>query len=349
MGDLTLDRRWLLEGFEPSNLYEGPFLDLPATPAFPEIADASESRFFDIAPTTSSLQLFAHDLVEVLMSQVDELEEAGDPIHCLLSGGYDSRLLAALLEERSLDVVYVMDGTQEPSATATLDWLAVPPLRRYVHDRSGHDPYGLVHARCDGFAPIFSQLDFFPRGDRSKTTLVAGLGGGEWFSYPAANWHGGKRPRTPREDLVQLWLDCWPQYALLPKAWGRHYKRAVYPYCTVAYAQVANRCRREWLHEDTGYPTLDAVREAMLDVVDMRLKELGWQPHRYDFRLTLGERAQIDEAFRQSWLFQRELKSFAFGRRTPADMTRDDYACTMGGFAQWCDDLIAAGNTITIA
>lgn len=335
--NLTLKPEWLEAGFHPASLYEGPFVEMKHKPLFDDVAKAK----INDAPTEEDLEEFGRLLADALLRVLSPLAD-GRPVHMLMSGGYDSRAVAHILvKELGVDALFVSDGTQEPSCGRTLDALGVPANRRYVHDLSRPDPYGLVDARCDGWGPIYSQLTFTP-ADREGVTLVTGLGGGEWFSYPAADWHRGKPRRVPHNTVRRMWLDCWPQFAMLPVAWARGYAAAIHPYCTVTYAKVASRARPEWLHENTGYPTLDAVRMSLLDAIDPTLKTLGWEPHRYDWRLSRSNARTIDDAFAGSWL----AREFGLSGR-PSLMDADDHACTLAGFAQWCDQLIEGGAVIS--
>jgi hypothetical protein len=87
---------------------------------------------------------------------------------------------------------------------------------------------------------------------------------------------------------------------------------------------------------------LDMVRKAMLDSLDKRLAGLGWVPHDYDWRLTGDDRDRIDDRYAGSWL----ARTFGLGGR-PSSMDRDDHACTLAGFATWCDRLIGRGYAIS--
>lgn len=334
MTTLTLNREWLRPGFRPASLFDSPFCELPCEPRFRDVLDHD----LDDTETADTLLEFASLLAGELDRQISMIRR---PVHCLLSGGYDSRALAFLLERHRLQPMYITDGTQDPACAHTLNLLEVPIGRRYVHDLTQPDPYGLSSASTAGWAPVYQHLRFSP-SDTSEATLVTGLGGGEWFSYPAAGWHRGKRQRVPHTSLRNMWLDCWPQYTVLPDAWAKGYWQAAHPYCTVEYAAVATRARREWLHENTGLPALDAVRKALLDTLDSRLAGLGWEPHRYDWRLGQEERDRIDGRAAASWLWQ----THADGWGRPSDMDRDEHACTMAGFAGWCDELIADGMVI---
>lgn len=329
--NLTVKTEWLESGYTPRDLYESPFREKTAEPRFWQVAAAPAGE------TTESLQAFSGRLLTAVEAQLAVIP---GPVHCLLSGGYDSRILATILERLGKAPLYVTDGTEEPECSLTLDHLGVPKKRRYLYDLDRPDPYGLVEAYCDGFAPLYSQMRFSPA--RKDATLVTGLGGGEWFSYPAGGWHNGKQHRTDHVSIVDKWLDCWPQYTLLPEAWARGYKTAVHPYCTLDYARVANQCRPEWLVEPGDLPALDLVRKAMLDTLDPELAGLGWVPHDYDWRLTDQECERIDTRFAGSWLAR------TFGLEgEPSLMDRADHACTLAGFASWCDQLIADGATLS--
>ena len=336
---LTLKLPWLEPGFVPDTLYESPFVGFGCVPRFADVAKASAS--FDHTRTSSSLEAYAGELVAAVDGQLAMIE---GPIHCLLSGGYDSRLLAFLLERAGKKPLYVTDGTEEPECGDTLDYLGVPRKRRYVHDLEQPDPYGLTKATPTAYAPLYFEMGFFPADDHA--TLVTGLGGGEWFSYPAGGWHAGKKHRLPHSTVVNAWLDCWPQYATLPDAWARGYAGAVHPYCTPDYARVAARVRREWLYEVDPAKALDAVRKAMLDSVDEGLAGLGWVPHDYDWRLSQAERDEIDERYAPSWLGRTFTEAAVDGR--PSDMDLANHACTLAGFATWCDQLVADGHRIVV-
>lgn len=330
---LTLNTDWLERDFTPATLTDSPFKELPCRPKF---AGILESDFTQEGPWKGSLESYAAALVACVDWQ---LAHGEGPMMCLLSGGYDSRLIAALLERQGADVIYFTDGDGEPQCSDTLDLLGVEPKRRFTWEMGATDPYGLVNARCDGWAPLYSQMRFFP--SMEGAFLVSGLGGGEWFSYPAGGWHNGKAHRLPHTSVVSMWLDCWPQYALLPDAWKRGFAGAIYPYCTVPYASLANRCRDEWLVEVDPKKALDKVRKAMLDTVDERLAPLGWVPHDYDWRLSPADRLKIDTRYQESWLAQ------TYGvNGSPSRMDKDDHACTLAGFATWCDRLIAEGHQI---
>ena len=332
---LTLDPAWLAPGFAPSTFSDSPFAELEAEHPYKDVVEAK----LPARVTEQPLESFAADLVYAVELQLLELE---GPIDCLLSGGYDSRIIAALLERHGRQPRYITDGDEEPSCTRTLDYLGVPASRRYVHDMTAFDPYGLVDATCEGWAPLYMQMRFMP-ADVEGRTLVAGLGGGEWFSYPAAGWHTAP-PRIPHTSLRNMWADTWPQYWLIPQAWGRGYLELVQPYTTVRYAQIATMCRSEWLVEVDPRRALDMVRKAMLDHLDTNLASLGWEPHRYNWRLSSQARDMIDARFRSSWLAQR----FDLGRLRPSLMHEDIHACRLGGFASWCDKLLSDGHEIVV-
>ncbi len=323
-----LKKEWLEPNFIPDTLYQAPFDGMIAKPRFENVL----TSVTDDTPSNSTLEQFAEKLVWVVTTQLKVIQ---GPIHCLLSGGYDSRILATIFEHvlQRDDVLYVTDGEETPQSTDTLDFLGVPPERRYKHDMKQADPYGLTTAVCDGFAPLYSQFSFTPK-DKEGVTLVSGLGGGEWFSYPASGWHNGKKHRIPHNNLVSMWMDCWPQYSLLPDAWGRGYKSHVMPYCTAVYGKVANHARPEWVKESDFSPELDLVRMAMLDHLNPHLKKLGWVPHVYDWHLTDKERDQINMTYLTSPLgFTYHKNSWGM----PGDMDAADFACTMAGLATWID------------
>lgn len=332
---MILNREWLEPDFQPASLDDSPFgKALPAKPVFGQVGDVSEHELWD-----GSLESFAAALVAVIE---DGLRTLKSPLHLAVSGGYDSRLLLALCERWELAPLCCGDGMQEPVASQTMDYLGVPKSRRYVHDLDQSDPYGIADVQLDGWAPLYFGMSFF--SPDPKATLVTGLGGGEWFSYPAAGWHNGHKARTPRATLVDWWLDTWPQYWLIPHSWAAGYARAFHPYCTPEYAAVATRCRPEWLVETKPELELDAVREAMLCVLDPELTTLGYAPHRYDWRLSSEEKADIDTRFHASWLantFPAECNG-----KFPSAMDKDVHACTLGGFATWCDQLIAEGHPL---
>ena len=332
MVSLTVNRDWLQPGFVADSLQDTPFVGVDQQPRFAAVAEAADDR-----PNSGrSLEAFAADLLTAVDRQLRPLER---PVHCLLSGGYDSRILAFLLERAGKEPLYVTDGTEEPECADTLDYLGVPQSRRYTHDLGCPDPYGLVGSGCDGFAPLYSQMRFFPAD--ADAVLVTGLGGGEWFSYPAGGWHKGKKHRLPHTNLVNQWLDCWPQYTLLPDAWGRGYRAGLHPYCTLGYASVAVCCRDEWLVETDPAKALDMVREAMLNTLDPGLAGLGWVPHVYDWHLTTEDAATIDERYAGSWL----ARTFSLAGQ-PSRMDDDDHACTLAGFATWCDRLLDQGYVL---
>lgn len=333
---LTLDPEWLNLNYEPETLDSSPFAELPTTPPFPDVVVAELPE----RQTEQELSGWAADLVYLVGKQ---LRDINGPIDCLLSGGYDSRIIATELELLGRQPRYITDGEEEPTTTRTLDYLGVPERRRYVHDLTKPDPYGLVDATCEGWAPLYFQMRFMPE-DTVNRTLVCGLGGGEWFSYPAVGWHTA-RPRLPHTSLRNMWLDTWPQYWLIPSSWARGYKELVCPYATADYAQIANMCNRDWLVEVDPKRALDMVRKAMLDHLDTRLAGLGWEPHRYDWRLSAEEKEAIDSRFRSSWLCQR----FDLGRLRPSLMHEDVHACRLGGFATWCDQLLSEGHEIVVS
>jgi hypothetical protein len=331
--NLTLREEWMEPDYTPGSLYESPFREMQCKPVFEDVFKARNGTLYP-----GSLEDFA----SALLFEVDcALASISGPIHLLLSGGYDSRLLAALLERANREPLYVTDGMEEPSCGQIMDLLEVPESRRYLHPTDGYDPYGLADAVCDGFAPLYQLHRFMP--GNLQAVLVSGLGGGEWFSYPASGWLNGKPRRLPGDDVVGMWLDCWPQYTLIPAAWAQGYKSAVHPYCTFAYAKVASRCRPEWLTETPGNPPLDLVRAAMLAQVDERLLGPPWMPHVYNWNLSDEQKERIDLRFWASWVsvdYWRE--EFGF----PSDMAEAQHACTLAGFATWCERLTANGYTI---
>ena len=336
MTALTVNRDWLARDFQPATLTDSPFGErLPATPAWGTMPEVTEH-----SPWEGSLESFADALVRTLRDGLANLK--GMSVHMAVSGGYDSRILLAIAERLGLEPLCCGDGTQDPPASKTLGYLNVPKKRRYVHDLEQDDPYGVADAEVDGWAPLYFGMSFF--NPSSTAVLVTGLGGGEWFSYPAAGWHNGHKARTPRQTVLDWWLDTWPQYWLIPCSWANGYATAYHPYCTAAYASVATRARQEWLVETRPELELDAVREAMLNVIDPKLCELGYAPHRYDWRLSNEQRDAIDERFERSWLaktFPRET----FGLQ-PSRMHDDVHACTLGGFATWCERLISSGHSL---
>lgn len=327
---LSIDARWFEPNFVPETLYDSPYVELPNTPIFEDVLMGVS----DHSPWEGSLSDFAAALCREVQLQ---LAAINTPVHAMLSGGYDSRMLAFMLEAQGHDALYVTDGSQEPECMQTVKLLGIPESRVYVHDTSVDDPYSLAEATCDGYAPLYSQLRFTPPGKHPKVTLVNGLGGGEWFSYPASNWHRGKKRRLPHSNLVNMWMDCWPQYALLPGAWARPYGAALSPYCTVEYARVATRCHTEWLKETPGRPELDLVRSAMMDSLDSRLKEVGWAPHRYDWRLTKAQKKRIDRRFYDSSFGSYWKPDWG----APSGMHHANHACTIAGFSTWHEKLTA--------
>ena len=319
-------------GYEPADLFEGVFEELPASPPFPEVIEA---RFAE--PYPGSLEQFARHLLSTVHVSLAHIE---GPIHVLLSGGYDSRMIACILERLDKKPLYITDGMEEPSCGQILDLLGVPWERIYRHPMDGPDPYGLAEATCDGFAPLYQQLRFMP-GD-PEATLVTGLGGGEWFSYPASGWLNGKHRRLPGDDVVGMWLDCWPQYTLIHKAWARGYREASHPYCTVDYAKVAARCRPEWLQETPGNPPLDLVRGAMLAQLEERLLGPPWMPHVYPWNLSEEQKERIDDRFFESWVSDYYKDEYGL----PSQMDDAPFACTLAGFATWVDKLTTEGFVI---
>ena len=190
---LTFRREWVEPGYTPASLYEAPFEEMTTRPVFDLHVDGP------IDTTTLSLEEFADDLLGVVRAKIATLS---GPVHLALSGGYDSRILAALLEQAGKEPLYITDGEEEPVCGAVLDALGVPVARRYLHDLDRADPYGITDGEIDGFAPLYSCMRFFPDG--AGATLVTGLGGGEWFSYPAASWFGSRIPRPVRRPLGTL-------------------------------------------------------------------------------------------------------------------------------------------------
>jgi hypothetical protein len=332
---LTLREEWMDPAYTPASLYESPFRELDCTPTFGDVIEARHSP-----ETAESLEAFAAGLVGNLERQLRRLE---GPVHVLISGGYDSRILTFLLERMGLEPLCVTAGTEEPGCSQAMDIIGIPAERRYVHDMSGPDPYGLADATCRGFAQLYQQFRFMP-GDPAAT-LVTGLGGGEWFSYPASGWLRGKERRLPGDDLVAMWLDCWPQYTLIPEAWARGYADALHPYCTVEYAAAAARCRSEWVRETPDNPALDLVRQAMLVHLDERLLEPGWAPHVYEWGLTEEQRDKIDERYLSSpiaGVFHQDEWGL------PSAMDAADHACRLAGFATWCEELEMSGYEVRL-
>lgn len=335
MVKLTLNREWLDRDHQPRTLTDSPFgAAIPATLAWGDVAHVVT----DHSPWEGSLESFAAELVGHVRHQLRRLK--GMPVHLAVSGGYDSRILLALALEEGLDPLCCGDGTQDPPATATMDYLSVPKKRRYVHDLDQDDPYGVSEVEIMGCAPLYFGMSFFTPDE--KAVLVTGLGGGEWFSYPAAGWHNGHRARTPRKTLVDWWMDTWPNYWLLPVSWAQGYAGAVHPYTESGYAAIATKCHSEWLVETRPEIELDAVREAMLAHLDPGLVDLGYAPHRYDWRLSKEQEDWIDDRFAGSWLGK--LPEMEGVR--PSRMHHDVHACTMGGLATWCDIMIDAGTQI---
>lgn len=310
MTTLTLNPAWLEPGFSPDGLYDSPFAGVSAQPRFDDVVTCK------IKPGHA------------------------DTLDGFAAVGGDRRARSGSARSRSTSP----DGEEEPECGDTLDLLEVPAERRYRHDMRQPDPYGLAGAECDGWAPLYFRMRFMPAD--AKATLVTGLGGGEWFDYPAAGWHAPRKHRVEHTDLRAMWIDTWPQYWLLPDAWADGYKAMVNPYASVAYARVANRCQPEWLVEVRGYPALDMVRKAMLDHLDGRLADLGWKPHVYDWRLGSQAADDIDSRYRRSWL-GRMFHRAEWGK--PSDMHHAPHACLTAGFASWCERLLASGHTIEVA
>lgn len=334
---LTLKSEWLEPAFWPETLDEAPFVEFEAIPRFADVRRSKAPR----ASFDGTLDEFARQLLDAVRGQLAGLSS---PVHCLLSGGYDSRALAWILErEMGVEPIFVTDGEEEPTTTRVLDYLGVPTSRRYVHDLDVDDPYGLVDATVTGWAPIYHQMSFSKPDP--KATLVTGLGGGEWYSYPAAGWHRPRRHRTSHATFALAWIDTWPQYWLLPDAWARGYANAIHPYTTLDYARVANKAKSKWV-EIVGRGDLDAIRKAMLDSLDPKLATLGWEPHLYNWRLSNEQRDEIDDRFRESWLASETSVGDSL---RPSLMHHDEYACLMGGFAQWCDALIEEGHDLQLA
>lgn len=335
--ELTIRREWLEPDYIPATLAEGAFLEMDAEPLFGAVYAAAKG----VPKFNHSLGEFAHEL---LVSVYELIENTTGPIHVLLSGGYDSRMIAHLCEELGKEPLYIGDGAEEPTWSKVLDHLNIPAERRYTHDMSGDDPYGLTHALVAGFAPLYTQLRFMPI-PTEPTTLITGLGGGEWFSYPASGWHKGKQHRIPHTGVLEMWMDCWPQYTMIPEAWGRNYDAMLNPYCTPAYGKVAARCKQEWLYEvdQERYPELDAVRAEMLAELDPALAALGYQYHYYDWKLSDANKAWIDGRYLNS-PYGSTFHRTEFG--LPSAMELNKHSCTLAGFSTWCDVLATSGFEI---
>ena len=329
---LTLREEWMEADYAPASLFESPFLEMEHTPRFAEVLKARNG-----APFQASRHEFAGALLDALIVQIRALD---GPVHLLLSGGYDSRILACLLELADKEPLYITDGMEEPSCSQVMDLLEVPEERRYRHPMGEADPYGLVDATCDGFAPLYQMHRFMP-GD-PEATLVTGLGGGEWFSYPASGWLNGKPRRLPGDDVVAMWMDCWPQYTLIPDAWAQGYKKAVHPYCSLVYAKVAARCRPEWIKETPGNPPLDLVRSAMLDQLRDDLERPPWMPHVYNWNLSEDQEDKINARFWDSWVSDYWTQDLGY----PHQMDNAPHACTLAGFATWVEKLSSEGYEI---
>lgn len=332
---LTLRGEWLWPGFVPGDLYDSPFIELPCVPRFAHVMMLREPRTW-----RGTLDDFAGELIDTVAMTLSMIR---GPIDVMVGGGYDSRILLVLLERLGLEARCVTDGEEEPECSQLLDYLAIPQERRYRHDLTRTDPYGLVGQSVPGYAPLYHMLDFAPP-DRSGRTLVTGLGGGEWFSYPASGWHLGKQHRTDHRTLAAAWLDCWPQYTVLPDAWARGYAAAVHPFTTMPYARVADRCHPDWVRETPGRPELDWVRAAMLDYLDPKLKTIGWAPHRYDWRLTPSQCELIDTRYLDSQL-AKDFHRPDWG--LPSAMDRADHACKVAGLASWIELLEAEGHRVS--
>lgn len=335
--ELTIRRDWLEPDYVPATLTEGAFFEMDCKPLFGAVYDAAKGS----RPYGGSLEEFAQDLLDPVIKMIRGIE---DPIHVLLSGGYDSRIIAYICELLGKAPLYIGDGAEEPVWTKVLNYLEVPFARRYTHNMLQEDPYGLTHAMVAGFAPLYTQLRFMPQPEKS-TTLITGLGGGEWFSYPASGWHQGKKPRILHRGVLEMWMDCWPQYTMIPEAWGRDYDFMLNPYCTPTYGLVAARCRKEWLYEidRVQYPELDAVRGAMLNHLDPKLTTLGYQYHYYDWNLSDANKAWIDGRYLNS-PYGSTFHRTEFG--LPSGMEMNNHSCTLAGFSTWCDVLAASGFEI---
>lgn len=332
---MTLNTDWLEPDFFPATMTDSPFPELPHEPRWAEVWRARDT--LDHRPTTMSLEAYAAELVAAVDAQLARIDA---PVVCLLSGGYDSRLLAALLERAGCEPLYWGDGTEEPEWSNTLDLLDVPAERRRVWNMDVADPYGVSSAEVDGFAPLYYGMRFFDSDPAA--TLVTGFMGNAWFSYPAQNWTRGKPRRIEHNTLVDMWIDTIPHYWVLPDAWERGFGAAVHPFTTVEYARVVAKCNPDWLKIVPGYPgDLDMVRKAMLDHVDGRLAGLGWKPHDYRWNLTPEQAVLMDARFAGSWLAQ----TFGLDAR-PSLLDAAYHDCKLGGFAGWCDRLIAAGHTL---
>jgi hypothetical protein len=336
MVNLHLDREWLEPGFQPESLTDSPFGEtLPATLAWGDVA----AKVKDHSAWEGTLESYGAALVEHLRGELLKLK--GGSVHLAVSGGYDSRILAYLAEDSGLEPTYITDGSERPASLLTRDYLGVPEERRYLHDMNQDDPYGVADVTINGWAPLYFGMTFFPAD--SQAALVTGLGGGEWFSYRAADWHNGHLARTPRQTMVDWWMDTWPNYWLIPASWGNGYRKSVHPYCQVGYARLAARCKDEWLVETQPDVELDAVREAMLNHLDPDLIGLGYAHHVYDWGLTAKQRERIDARFRESWLGQLPEVTDA----QPSLMDQDVWSCTMGGLATWCESLMAEGHALS--
>lgn len=333
---LTLKPAWLEPSYQPAMLDEAPFEEIHCVPAFVDVLHETP-RPAD--PWPGSLHSFAAALLETLALQLKTIR---GPVHLALSGGYDSRILAALAENLGLEPLIVSDGAEEPRCTLVQDHLGIPAARRYNHQAPHRaDPYGIDGATLNGFAPLWQAIQFFP-ADTADATLVAGLGGGEWFQYPATRWLDGKQRRTEGGDLVAYWIDTWPQYWLLPAHWASRYAHAVYPYATPSYAKVAARARPEWLTPAT--PDLDVVRKAMLELLDPELVAFGWSAHNYPWNLTDSQRQRIDDRYLDSSIAVFHQPEWG----QPSMMDEAPHACTLAGFATWCQQLIKGGYRLQL-
>ena len=89
-------------------------------------------------------------------------------------------------------------------------------------------------------------------------------------------------------------------------------------------------------------PITAARMGPLLDALDPQLKTLGWEPHRYDWRLSQDDRREIDERAEGSWLWREHGATWG----APSLMEDDPHACLMAGFARWCDQLLEDGMVI---
>ena len=188
-------------------------------------------------------------------------------------------------------------------AIGFLDWADGCQYSNAPYKDADYYDIGRPDQPVSGWVPVTYQMNFWrdivPWEEEKSHVLLSGLGGGEWFDYPA------RHLVPPRQfdwcdDLI---VNRWCNYFLYNHEWAgalrSRFGAAVLPYFSAAYADLARRVRPEWLTlVDYAGVKIDRVRHAMLCLLGD--PETPYVGHDYRWNISDGRLEAMDTFYRRS-------------------------------------------------